>query len=761
MARSPGLGLGSASLEFLLELRCGGSFEKSPASLLRPPRYEYQPLPSQRHIRLLELQKSPSDSLISYRLVSYLLDDLPQYQALSYTWGDGKPASTIFLDGMWFGITTNVQDFLSRLKSPSFGPTYIWIDAICINQTDNREKETQVQMMGDIYRQASNVIVWLGESDDAPAAMNLVRRVAYGMREVSPFWVVHPIIRVIKFLTRAFQSVASERLQDRMIDFLGPLMRFWVKYQTSMPWGLIAKLVTPLSTAKRLLKRHLPESKTIDPEWYALIKLLRHSWFERIWTKQEVVFASTITVMYGPELIRWESLNLVVEALCSSWMSKEYTTLTTAEANFARRSLPSEMIHLRQIENMRSIEKTSGIKQSLFDLLFRFSRCKSTNRKDKVFALMGLSHEAERDRMLFGGLLRICPSLPTGINYEKSDRDVFVETAQNMLTREASAFRTPLDILPFAGVGHPTEVENLPSWAPDWSCVPPAYTLAYHLAGEVYSYRASGKHSDPYVYNGPEGSELILAATGVPVESQKLLGMMPGRTTSPYVRLGSVPDSIEIEGMVFGEAAHLSPAWEMDLVNQDAANCLLDAIKWRQDVFELASKWATNPYFTREVLPEAFWRTLIGDRCPTERPAPTIYQQHGNNFEVTQQILKSRLNGQDLGDITENLAAEFPAAMFEDVREQILDSFSLPYAVAMNQCSLHRRFCVTNNGLMALVPAGTKNGDVVCVIRGAQTPFILRPVEGWTCQLVGECYVHGIMDGEMMDEEYLKTLLIV
>ncbi|TVY38342.1 Heterokaryon incompatibility protein 6,OR allele [Lachnellula subtilissima] len=759
MARNPGLG--SVSLDFLLELRCGGSFEKSPVSLLRPPRYEYQPLPSQRHVRLLELQKSASDNLISYRLVPYLLDDLPPYQALSYTWGDDKPASTIFLDGTWFGVTTNVQDFLSRLKEFPFGAGYIWIDAICINQADNHEKVGQLQMMGEIYHRASNVIVWLGESDDATAAMNLVRRVSHGMREVSPFWVVHPIIRVIKFLTRAFQSVASQRIQDRMIDFMGPLMRFWVKHQTTVPWGLIAKLVTPLSTAKHLLKRALPESKTIDPEWHALINLLHHPWFERIWVRQEAVFASTITVMYGSELVHWESLNIVVEALCSTWMSKQYTTLTTAEATFARRSLPSEMIHLRQIENMRSIEGTSGIKQSLFDLLFRFSRCKSTNRKDKVFALMGLSHEAERDRMLFGGLLRICPSLPTAIDYDKSDRDVFVETAQNMLTREASAFRVPLDILPLAGIGYPTEVQNLPSWAPDWSCVPPAYTLAYHLAGEIYSYRASGKHSDPYVYNGPEGSELILAATGVPVESQKLLGMMPGRTTSPYVRLGSVPDSIEIEAIILGEAAHLGPVWEMDLVNQDTASCLLDAIKWRQEGVDLVSKWATDPYFTGEVLPEAFWRTLIGNRCPTERPAPPIYQQHGNNLEVTQQILKSRLNGEDLGDITELLAAEFPAAMFEDVQEQILDSFSLPYAVAMNQCSLHRRFCVTNNGLMALVPAGTKDGDVVCVIRGAQTPFILRPVEGWTCQLVGECYVHGIMDGEMMNAEYLKTILII
>lgn len=61
---------------------------------------------------------------------------------------------------------------------------------------------------------------------------------------------------------------------------------------------------------------------------------------------------------------------------------------------------------------------------------------------------------------------------------------------------------------------------------------------------------------------------------------------------------------------------------------------------------------------------------------------------------------------------------------------------------------------------MGLVPPGSKAGDMVCLIYGAQTPYILRrdndehDVDGThstpTCTVVGECYVHGMMDGEMM-----------
>jgi hypothetical protein len=50
-----------------------------------------------------------------------------------------------------------------------------------------------------------------------------------------------------------------------------------------------------------------------------------------------------------------------------------------------------------------------------------------------------------------------------------------------MLTREGSPFRVPLDILPLGGTGYPRNVHNLPSWAPDWSNVPPAYMLALVL----------------------------------------------------------------------------------------------------------------------------------------------------------------------------------------------------------------------------------------------------------------------------------------
>lgn len=58
---------------------------------------------------------------------------------------------------------------------------FLWIDAICINQNDNKEKACQVQLMEEIYQQAENVHVWLGEGnsqDRLPEIFALFRALA-------------------------------------------------------------------------------------------------------------------------------------------------------------------------------------------------------------------------------------------------------------------------------------------------------------------------------------------------------------------------------------------------------------------------------------------------------------------------------------------------------------------------------------------------------------------------------------------------------
>jgi hypothetical protein len=90
----------------------------------------------------------------------------PSYNALSYTWGPEHPLHTIYLNGHEFQVRQNLYDFLSRMQSQGDGNTLFWIDQLCIDQRNISERSQQVQMMGDIYTRAQEVVVWLGPAGE-------------------------------------------------------------------------------------------------------------------------------------------------------------------------------------------------------------------------------------------------------------------------------------------------------------------------------------------------------------------------------------------------------------------------------------------------------------------------------------------------------------------------------------------------------------------------------------------------------------------
>ena len=86
--------------------------------------------------------------------------------------------------------------------------------------------------------------------------------------------------------------------------------------------------------------------------------------------------------------------------------------------------------------------------------------------------------------------------------------------------------------------------------------------------------------------------------------------------------------------------------------------------------------------------------------------------------------------------------------------------------LAIGNAAHGKRFCITARGHAALVPEAAEVGDLIAVIMGAQTPFVLRVTEKTSTMqdsnqsaqrsylLVGECYEHRAMNGEMMKEAY-------
>ncbi|EWG54465.1 hypothetical protein FVEG_17326 [Fusarium verticillioides 7600] len=122
------------------------------------------------HIRLVCLHPG-IDEAIFCELMTVSIDSAPNYEALSYTWGDPSNLETItmatqgFEIRQQFSVTSNCFSALKRLRYKD-RTRVLWIDALAIDQSNIYESYHQVSLMSKINSQAVGVIVYLGESAD-------------------------------------------------------------------------------------------------------------------------------------------------------------------------------------------------------------------------------------------------------------------------------------------------------------------------------------------------------------------------------------------------------------------------------------------------------------------------------------------------------------------------------------------------------------------------------------------------------------------
>jgi hypothetical protein len=73
------------------------------------------------------------------------------------------------------------------------------------------------------------------------------------------------------------------------------------------------------------------------------------------------------------------------------------------------------------------------------------------------------------------------------------------------------------------------------------------------------------------------------------------------------------------------------------------------------------------------------------------------------------------------------------------------------YRLLIAQSFTYRiKLCFLEDGHVGWAPAEAEVGDVVCVLNGSVAPFALREIQDGAFHLVGECYVHGLMNGEIL-----------
>lgn len=86
------------------------------------------------------------------------------YEAVSYTWGDALRTCKICCGGNDVRVTANLKQLLRYVRRPT-ERRRLWIDTIYIDQSNTNKRNHQVNIIGSIYNKATNVLIWVGDSN--------------------------------------------------------------------------------------------------------------------------------------------------------------------------------------------------------------------------------------------------------------------------------------------------------------------------------------------------------------------------------------------------------------------------------------------------------------------------------------------------------------------------------------------------------------------------------------------------------------------
>ena len=226
------------------------------------PFYEYDSRADpQTSFRFLDLGPLEADGVIRGITSQREVDTAANYVAISCAWGAPGANISIEVDNMYFKIRKNLHncllEYCRRLQSAG----KIFVDAICIDQSNYDERNTQVRLMGRVFRQAQEVFVWLGQ----------------------PTPVVKTVFDLIHFLSESPHS--------------------WQEFLTTFPQPTLSDGMTCLaciefSPNNRIYRLQDQSSRVMGctaKEQFMAFHETTRSYFARCWIIQELVSAKQAT----------------------------------------------------------------------------------------------------------------------------------------------------------------------------------------------------------------------------------------------------------------------------------------------------------------------------------------------------------------------------------------------------------------------------------------------------------------------------------
>lgn len=716
-----------------------------PPPFPRYPKYSYRPISADRAIRLLRVICVDNPAFTIYAsLREFALNQCPSYYALSYTWDKPaqnnnaghslsvpKPWQLLLVNEHEIGksmaelrqptsitedtvadtlsltpylqhctIGPNLRDCLGRVcnfrnwmptvrkadnatKTPICSCEHLWIDAVCIDQSNRIEKALQIPLMGQIYSNAELVIVWLGETVQDKSFQTFV-------------WMHSAFEDAIHEYCRRFKK-------DGCLD-----------HRAIPGW----RHVDPFDAAfwKTEMGLDTPDESWAHTWYYYCSFFNTNKWFARSWTMQEICLARDSVFTYGGSAMHGSNIFGLLRVIAPQWFlllntrgypcyrAFHFLLENSEEEGMAAWEHRSNLVQSSTDRSHGSIS-TQYFWDQLILYLYQARTRQCRFAQDKVHSILGVASK----------------SLPAGMsNPFKIDPEATPVMVYTWVTKLILRSSVNLNVLSLVVDKSTRNFDVMPSWVADLS-VPSVTPLPTYGAFNATLIESNGtpKHT---VDNG----------------------------------------TLCVKGRCCGVISAISPNLGLFDLLRSASETLV-----RMDSIYLP---------TGEDRSEAFWRTLIRDHDNDEFH-PTCDLHYGFTAILMAVAVRSKQS-----DLEQPSTAEEKRGLVSILVKRarhLCQShlFSttccdeglvlLPIASENHSRDLPRRFSEafeaqrrqshffqTSNGYIGMYGPDARPMDQVLLLKGGKTPFILRENENGQYSLVRECYVHGIMQGQLINPDF-------
>ncbi|KAH7067510.1 hypothetical protein BKA63DRAFT_522272 [Paraphoma chrysanthemicola] len=486
---------------------------------------------------------------------------------------------------------------------------------------------------------------------------------------------------------------------------------------------------------------------------------LTRAWFKRVWIIQEFAVPGSVTFLCGQYEFQEQQI----------FSAFDFLTITEAACTSVSSDSEGGAGSLEYLRSIRADWK-AGQRLPLLMLLRDHQPFHCSEWKDKIYALMQLASDVgprptdlnilvnyEKDKYIENGETIEVEVVPLGTVY----RSVAIEMLQKHRLLDVVSCAGIHDIWlterlkPWEKKAYHERLPGLPSWVPDWhrpDNTPHPQRFERHFHANVGPVNTTQFSMTPYKF---QASGTSIFSYREPMDANKLIvRAMLLQTITLVGDANHQPLSSPPESERLGQPTWMVEPSPSEMMRQIELSCAIFE-NWAGVV----GAQSNQVYFTGESMLDVLWQTMMGGVFPsgidTDR---MLFMQWYQMTRTTSTITLGLRESPALRMFAAGAYALYKKAT--QAPKQISNFMFRTYAMTANKAIFRTTGNANSLGYVGLAPRGTMQGDVIAILEGGKVPFVLRQ-NGIFWQVIGACYVHGVMFGQIFDPGRCVDIVLV